>query len=66
MDGQISMLLNKRWDIYMNKKEAIIKGGCSFKLSSSDRKKFIWEVVDNNAVEDGKYHDEIGLRGVIF
>ena len=31
---------------------------------SSDRKKGIWEVLDNHVVEEVHYHDEIGLRGL--
>ena len=32
----------------------------------NDRKKFIWEVVDNHVVEDPNDHDEIGLQGFDF
>ena len=35
-------------------------------VSVSDRKKVIWEVVDNHVVDDGNNHDEIGLQGVDF
>ena len=35
-------------------------------VSVSDRKKVIWEVVDNHVVDDGNNHDEIGLQGVLY
>ena len=35
-------------------------------MSGSDENKFLWEVVDNHVDDDGKEHDEIGLRGFNF
>ena len=35
-------------------------------VSGSSVNKVIWEVVDDNFVEKGKDHDEIGLRGFGF
>ena len=35
-------------------------------VSGSDGKNVIWEVVDNNIVEEGKEHDDIGLCGFYF
>ena len=32
-------------------------------VSGSDGKKVIWEVIDDNVVEDPNKNDEIGLRG---
>ena len=32
----------------------------------SNGKKVLWEVVDNNFVEDEHDHEEIGLRGIDF
>ena len=33
---------------------------------SHDMNKFIWEVVDDNVVEEVNDHDDIGLRGFSF
>ena len=35
-------------------------------MSSSDGKKFLWGVVEDYIVEEGKEHDDIGLRGFDF
>ena len=50
----------------MSEKQNLIKGGYSVEVFSSDRKKFLWEVVDDHVVEEGNEHDEIGLRGFDF
>ena len=66
LDDQKVILHNKRRDVYMNKKEAIIKGGYFVEVSGSDKKKILWEVVDDHVVEGGNNHDEIGLQGFDF
>ena len=38
----------------MDEKKALIKGGCCVEVSGYDRKKVIWEVIDDHAVDDGK------------
>ena len=58
-----ALLHAKRWDVYVNKKEHLIKGGYLVKKFGSDGEKVIWEVVDNHVVEEETYHDEIGLQG---
>ena len=35
-------------------------------VTGYDGKKFLWEVVDDHVVEEGKEHDEIGLWGFDF
>ena len=45
VDDQKVIIHDKRWDVYMNKKEALIKGGYSLEVSGSNRKKVIWIVV---------------------
>ena len=44
----------KGWYVYMNGKKALIKGGYSMEVSGSDGKTIIWEVVDDNVVQEGK------------
>ena len=66
LDDQKVILHNKMWDVYMNYKEALIKGGCSVEVSGSDGYKVLWEVVDDHVVEEGNNHDDIGLRGGLF
>ena len=41
VDDQKLIMHNKRWDVYMNKKEALIKGGYSVEVSGSDWNKVI-------------------------
>ena len=54
------------WDFYVNKKEALIKGGCLVEVVSSDGKKVLWREVDNHFVQEENDYDEIGLWGFGF
>ena len=44
----------------------MVKGGYFVKVAEKDRKKVIWEVRDDDLVEGGVEHKEIGLRGFDF
>ena len=46
----------------MNENKKLIEGWCFVEDVGSDRKKVLWEVVDDNIVEEDTSHDEIGLR----
>ena len=46
--------------------EIFIKGGYYVEMSGYYGNKVIWGVLDDNVVEEGKEHDEIGLRGFDF
>ena len=59
-------LHSKRWDVYMNEKENLVKGGYLVEFVVHDGKKVIWEVSDDHVVEDPTDHDEIGLWGFDF
>ena len=61
-----TLLHAKRWDIFVNEKENILKGGYSLEVVGHDKKKVLWEVVDDNIVEDPTDHEEIWLRGFDF
>ena len=50
----------------MNEREALIKGGYYVEVVGSDRKTFLWGVVDDHVVEEGNDHDEIRLLGFGF
>ena len=54
VDKDKSILHTKRWDVYMNEKKMLNKGGYSVEVSGSDGKKVIWEVVDDHVIEEGK------------
>ena len=47
VDDHKSILHAKRWYVYLNKKEALIKWGYSVEVSGSDRKKVLCEVLDD-------------------
>ena len=64
LENQKVILHNESWDVYMNDKGALIKGEYFVEVSGSDGERVIWEVVDDHVVEEGKNHDEIGLRGI--
>ena len=61
-----ALLHAKRWDIYVNEKEKLVKGGYLVDFFGPDKKKFNWEVVDDHVVEEPTDHEEIGLRGFSF
>ena len=63
LDDENALLHAKRWDVYMNEKENLFKVGYLVEVFSPNRKKVLWEVVDDHVVEDTTDHDEIGLRG---
>ena len=65
VDDEKTLLHAKRWDIYVNKRGKLVKGGYLVEVFIHDKKKFIWEVVDDHVIEDPTDHEEIGLRGLI-
>ena len=61
-----ALLHAKRWDIYVNEKEKIVKGGYLVEVVVHDGKKVLREVTNNHAVEDPNDHDGIVLWGFDF
>ena len=61
VDDAKALLHAKRWDVYVNEREKLVKGGYLVEVVSHDGKKVIWEVVGNNVVEDQTDHNDIGL-----
>ena len=66
VDDKKSWIHDNRWDVYMNEKKRLIKGGYWVYGVDSGGKKLILEVVDNHVVEEGNDHDKIVLRGFGF
>ena len=66
VDDQKVIIHDKRWDVQMKNKEALIKGGCSVEVSVSNGKKFLWIVVDYCGLDEVRDSDEIGLQGFCF
>ena len=56
MDGKKYILHAKKWDVYMNKKLLLIKGGYNVELLGSNRNNLLWEMVNGNVVEGPKYN----------
>ena len=50
-DDKKALLHAERWDVYVNEKENIIKGGYFVEVVGSDWKKVIWEGVDDHVIE---------------
>ena len=44
----------------------MVKGSYLVEVSNKDRKKVIWEIVDDYVVEEGVEHEELGLQGFDF
>ena len=66
VDDKKAFLHAKRWDLYVNEKENIVKGKYSVEVFGHDEKKVIREVVDDHVVEEPSDHEDIGLRGFDF
>ena len=66
VDDTKVLLHAKRWYIYVNEKEKLVKGGYLVEFFGPDKKKFNWEVVDDHVVEEPTDHEEIGLQGFYF
>ena len=45
-----ALLHVNRWDIYINEKGKLFKGGYLVKVVGHDNKKVLWEVVDNHVI----------------
>ena len=61
-----ALLHAKRWDIHVNEKEKLVKGGYLVEVVGHDKKKVLWKVFDSHVVENPTDHEEIGLRGFDF
>ena len=53
----------KRWEVYVNEKEKLVKCGYLVEVFGHDGNKVILEVVDVHVIEEPTDHDEIRLRG---
>ena len=51
VDGTKALLHANKWDVYNSDNEASVKGGYLVEVSDKERKKIIWEVVDDHVVE---------------
>ena len=66
VDNAKALLHAKMWDIYLNEKVNIFKGGYSVEFLCHENKKVLWGVVDHHVVEEPTDHEDIGLRGFDF
>ena len=64
--GTKALLHAKKWDVYNLEKEALVKGSYPVNIYDKDRKKLIWEVVDDHVVEEEFENEELGLQGSDF
>ena len=44
----------------------LVKGGYLVEFYNKDRRKVIWEVVNDHVVEEGVENEKLGLRGFDF
>ena len=66
VDDAKALLHAKRWDVYVNENEKLVKGGYLVEVVGHDKKTVLWEVVDGHVVEEPTDHEETGLRGFDF
>ena len=66
VDDAKALLHAKRWDIYANEKGNLVKGGYSVEFVGHNKKKVLWEVVEDHFVEEPTDHEQIGLWGYDF
>ena len=62
VDNAKALLHANSWDVYVNEKENLFKGGYLVEFVVHDNNKILWEVFDNHIVEEPTDHKEIGLR----
>ena len=60
------MIHAKRWYVYLNGNEKLVKSDYLVEVYGHDEKNVLLEVVDNHVVEEATDHDEIRLRGFDF
>ena len=63
MDDKKELLHAKRWDLYVNEKEKLVKGNYSVDAVGHGKKNVLSEVVDDHMDEEPSDHEDIGLRG---
>ena len=63
MDDANALLHTNMWDIYVNEKENLVKGAYLLEVFGHDKRKVLWEVVNDHVIEEPTDHEEIGLRG---
>ena len=61
-----ALLHDKRWDLYLNEKEKLVKSKYSVEVVGQDKKKVLWKVVGYHVVEEPCDHEDIGLSGFDF
>ena len=66
VDDENALLYAKMWDVYVDEKERLVKGGYSLAVVGHDGRKVLWEVVNDHTVEYPTDHEEIGLWGFDF
>ena len=66
LNNKEKLVKGKRWDLYLNNKEKLVKGKYSVEVVGHDKKKVLWEVVGDHVVEDPSDHEDIGLREFDF
>ena len=66
VDDAKVLLHAKRWYLYVNEKEELVKCGYLVGVVGHDKKRVIWEVVGYHVVEEPPDHEKIGLRVFYF
>ena len=61
-----ALLHAKRWYLYLNEREKLVKGKYWWKLWGTIRKRYFGKVVGDHEVEDTCDHEDIRLRGLDF
>ena len=64
VDDAKALLHAKRWDVYVNEKEKLVKGAYLVEVVGHDKKKVLWEVIGDNVLEEPTGHEEIELWGL--
>ena len=61
-----ALLHAKRWYLYLNERDKLVKGKYSVEVVGHDKKNVHWEVVGGYVVDEPCDHKDIGLRGFDF
>ena len=65
-DGVKDRIHAKKWYVYNSEKQYLVNDGYFDEGNDKERKKVIWEAVNDHVVEEGVKHEELGLQGFDF
>ena len=64
VDDKKTFLHAKMWDLYVNEKGKLVKGGYLVEVIGHHGKKVLWDVLENHVVEEATDHGRVPQKNV--